>query len=161
MTRYLDHIQSHPRLVSILSSTPASFPSIKFDLDNMPQIERKAPQAKAKKPKAAAAETAAVVEDKAQTTVEAVTAKIGELGVAAQAGAGAAASTIGAAVAGLGEKVKEMTVGSNEPVAAAGDKAFNTKKKEKKPKPAAAAAPEPTGPMPSMIDLRVGHILSG
>ena len=177
LTRYLDHIQSHPALTSILASSdpvPPSFPPIKFDLDNMPNIERKAPQAKEKKPKKpVAADAAAAVEDKAQTTVEAVTAKLGELGVAAQSGAGAAAasvgaaaSSLGAAVAGLGQQVKEMTVGgAAEPAAAApaaegGEKPFNTKKKEKKPKAAAAAAPEPTGPMPSMIDLRVGHILS-
>ena len=77
------------------------------------------------------------------------------MGVAAQAAVG----SVGAAVAGLGEKVKEMTIGGGEgekaaPVDAEG-KPFNTKKKEKKARPAAPAAPEPTGPLPSMIDLRV------
>ncbi|KAL7409249.1 hypothetical protein BDY24DRAFT_403851 [Mrakia frigida] len=160
VTRYLSHIQSHPLLASILTSSdpiPPSFPPITFDLDNLPAIERKAAQAKEKKPKKP---VVAAAEETAKTTVETVTEKIGELGVAAQAAVG----TVGAAVAGLGEKVKEMTIGGGEgakaaPVDAEG-KPFNTKKKEKKARPAAPAAPEPTGPMPSMIDLRVGHILS-
>lgn len=71
----------------------------------------------------------------------------------------AAASAV-AAVAGVIGDVKAAVIGEAETPA---DGAKDGKKKEKKAKPAKVQPVKevPTGPMPSMIDLRVGKVLDG
>ncbi|KAI5450691.1 G4 quadruplex nucleic acid binding protein [Naganishia albida] len=138
VTRYFDHIQ-HLKAVNeartILPNEP--YWLVNFDLDNMPPLERKV-EVKEKKPKkdGAAADASAGKKDKKE------------------------------------KKPAEQTPAETKPVeeakpAAEGEKPQGQKKekkpKEKKPegdkKAAKPAPPPPTGPLPSMIDLRVGKVL--
>jgi aminoacyl tRNA synthase complex-interacting multifunctional protein 1 len=68
----------------------------------------------------------------------------------------------GSAVGAAAEAVKNAVVGEGEAVAAPkeGGKKDKKEKKEKKEKPKVEAKVE-TGPMPSMIDMRVGKVLDG
>lgn len=140
VTRYFDHIQ-HLKAVNeartILPNEP--YWLVNFDLDNMPPLERKV-EVKEKKPKkdGAAADASAGKKDKKE------------------------------------KNPAEQTPAETNPVeeakpAAEGEKPQGQKKekkpKEKKPegdkKAAKPAPPPPTGPLPSMIDLRVGKVLEG
>lgn len=112
-----------------------------FDFDNMPPLERKVEvkEKKAKKGAAppaegAAAAAAAPAAESKPTKAEATAAPAKD-----------AAAPAGAAVA----------EGQQPPAGAKKEK----KVKEKKEKKPAEPAPAPTGPLPSMIDLRVGKVL--
>lgn len=74
--------------------------------------------------------------------------------------AASAAATAGSAVQAVTGAVVEIP--SPETTGGA-NKEADGKKKEKKEKPAKAALAkeEPTGPMPSMIDMRVGRVVEG
>jgi len=89
-------------------------------------------------------------EKKADRVPGTVTAAASAVTDTASAAVAAVTSTAAAVVgSGVGEEVKEGKEG---------------KKKEKKEKPAKAAPAtkeEPSGPMPSMIDMRVGQVLDG
>lgn len=147
VTRYFDHIQHLDPVVEARSQLPDTPFTVKqFDLDNMPPLERKVEvkEKKAKKGGDAAAAPAAKdggKNEKSQPKVAApagvADASKGEASVVPVEGAEGAAAA--AAAAGTNKKEKKQK-----------------EKKEKKPQP---AAPEPTGPMPSMIDLRVGKVL--
>ncbi|OSX59818.1 hypothetical protein POSPLADRAFT_1048287 [Postia placenta MAD-698-R-SB12] len=145
LTRYFDHIQSRPEVrKSALSLAPA-FSTVTFDLENAPTIERKADPPK-KKEKAPAAN--------------------------------AVAETSSAPAAGKGKKGKDApaVVENSAEASKAEAKAPKKEKKEKEKKTPeaaeggkkkaasgggkAAAVDEGAGePVPSMIDLRVGHIV--
>lgn len=141
VTRYFDHIQ-HLKAVNeartILPNEP--YWLVTFDLDNMPPLERKV-EVKEKKPKkegAAADANAGKKEKKEKKPVE--------------------------------QTPAETTTAEAAQPTAEGEKPQGQKKekkpKEKKPegdnKKAAKPAPPPaTGPLPSMIDLRVGKVLEG
>ena len=154
MTRYFAQIQSLPQLSDARQQFPNDFPVVDFDLDNMPKAERKAPAPKVKKAKAAAANAA-------PQSAAAKLAQDGGSGILANVQAAAAG------VAGAAQAVKDAIVGKAEDATAATEGSAapkDAKKKEKKEKkPAAPKKEEPvaTGPLPSMIDLRVGKVLEG
>ncbi|GHJ85364.1 hypothetical protein NliqN6_1766 [Naganishia liquefaciens] len=144
VTRYFDHIQ-HLKAVNDARALLPNEPYwlVNFDLDNMPPLERKV-EVKEKKPKkdAAAAGGADASAEKKSKKAE-----------KEQPAAAAKADT-------PAEAAKPATEGERP----------QGQKKEKKPKekkaegadnkkPAKAAPPPPTGPLPSMIDLRVGKVL--
>ncbi|GBE84916.1 hypothetical protein BKA93DRAFT_735979 [Sparassis latifolia] len=138
VTRYFDHVQSLPSVRKAAEALAPAFSVVTFDLDNAPKAERKPDPPKEKK--------------KAQPAVT-------------------------EAKAGKPEKAKETPavakVNVAEPTASENSgKASKKEKKEKKTSDAAdagkskgaggskAAAEEGSGePVPSMIDLRVGHIV--
>ncbi|RXW23388.1 hypothetical protein EST38_g2450 [Candolleomyces aberdarensis] len=133
VTRYFDHIQSRP---AVRSSADAlqQFPTVTFDLEGAPSVERKAePKKKEKAPKPAAAEGAAdaPAADRKGKKPEAASAAAAEGGEKPQQ-----------------QKKKEKK----------GQEEGSSKKKEKNKAPAAPAADDGE-PVPSMIDLRVGHIV--
>ncbi|KIR40362.1 methionine-tRNA ligase, beta subunit [Cryptococcus deuterogattii 99/473] len=141
--RYFLHIQSLPSVSSARSELPNAYPTLEIDLSTLPAPERKAPAPKVKKEKKAAAPAA-----------ESVPAAEG----AAASVAGAVSAATGAvieAATNAAETVKDAVVGKSE------KDAKKKEKKEKKEKPAKAPKPaaEVTGPMPSMIDMRVGKVL--
>ncbi|CDZ96847.1 nucleic acid-binding protein [Phaffia rhodozyma] len=164
LTRYLLHIQSHPAVAPLL----ANFAPITVDVNALPPLERKSAATKEKKPKKPTEEAKAVATNAAPAAkgaVEGITDKLAGLKVQAEGALGSVAGAVGS----LAESVVGSVVGAkNAVVGQAGDaaqavegqvKKEKKEKKEKKPKAPVVAA-EPTGPMPSMIDLRVGHILS-
>lgn len=145
MTRYFDHIQSRPEVRKAALSLAPAFSTVTFDLENAPTIERKADPPK-KKEKAPAAN--------------------------------AVAETSSAPAAGKGKKGKDApaVVENSAEASKAEAKAPKKEKKEKEKKTPeaaeggkkkaasgggkAAAVDEGAGePVPSMIDLRVGHIV--
>ncbi|KAH9841534.1 uncharacterized protein C8Q71DRAFT_700858 [Rhodofomes roseus] len=142
LTRYFDHIQNRPQVRKAASSLAPAFSLVSFDLENAPKPERKADPPKQKKEKVAAPADAS------------------------------------SAPAAKSKKGKEVASADTKPAdAPAGEaKAPKKEKKEKEKKPAEAAeggkkkekaaggggkaaAEEAGEPVPSMIDLRVGHIV--
>ncbi|KDQ06793.1 hypothetical protein BOTBODRAFT_39333 [Botryobasidium botryosum FD-172 SS1] len=143
ITRYFDHIQNHPSVRSAASSSSDLFPPlVPFDIENAPKVERKAeaPKKKAKKEKE---ETPAT--DAASTSTPAATSKGDPAEKKESAGD---ASKKDKKKKEPKEKGKEAAVGTP----AAGKKAGGGGA-------AAAADAESSEPVPSMIDLRVGHIV--
>ena len=143
--RYFLHIQSLPPVESAQKSLPNSFPPVSVDVTSLPPADRKAvaPVAKPKKekkstPPAGVVETAVAGASAAATAVSAA--------------AVAASATVASGV----EAVKEAVVGAPN----GSDAKKEKKPKEKKDKPAPIVK-EDTGPMPSMIDMRVGKVLEG
>ncbi|CAD6573333.1 MAG: G4 quadruplex nucleic acid binding protein [Tremellales sp. Tagirdzhanova-0007] len=136
LLRYFLHIQSLPPVQSALSSLPNSFPPLSVDVSTLPIPPRQAVvvPAKLKKEKKPA---------QAEGSVASVAAEVSAAAAAVSIGAASAASTVVNAVAG------------------SGDDKTDAKKGQKKEKPAKAVAhkEEPSGPMPSMIDMRVGKVL--
>lgn len=137
LTRYFDHIQTRPSVRKAADALSPSFPLVSFDLDNMPKLDRKADPPK-KKEKAAKASPPEAVESK--------------------------------------EKSVKQPKQPKEAVAKEGGEAQKKEKKEKAPKEKGAAGDAASGkkaagggknapaedagePVPSMIDLRVGHIV--
>ena len=142
--RYFLQIQSLHSVQSAQSKNPNSFPPLDVDVSTLTTPERKviAPPKKEKK-------------DKKPVAAEATTA--GGI-VGAVTGAVAAA---GSAVGSAAEAVKNAVVGEGEAAAPKeGGRKDKKEKKEKKEKPKVEAKVE-TGPMPSMIDMRVGKVLDG
>jgi len=143
LTRYFDHIQSRPQVRSAAAALAPAFSVVTFDFENAPKPERKADPPK-KKEKAPASNAAAE------------------------------ASTASAASKGKKGKEAPATVENPGEAAVEEPKTQKKEKKEKKEKVpqdgekkkagggggAKAAADEGSGePVPSMIDLRVGHII--
>ncbi|TFK27982.1 nucleic acid-binding protein [Coprinopsis marcescibilis] len=135
VTRYFDHIQSKP-IVRKSADALQQFGPIPIDVDNAPKVERKVEPVKRKekapKPEQAT-ETAVPTEKKGKGKKE-------------------AASTDSAPAERAQKKEKVKKEGNEE---------GGSKKKEKQKAPAAPAAPaaDDGPPVPSMIDLRVGHIV--
>lgn len=145
--RYFLHIQSLPSVSSARSELPNAYPTVEIDLSTLPAPERKAPAPKVKKEKKApAAESAPAAAAAAEGAAASVTGAVS-----------AAVGTIAEAATNATESVKEAVVGKPE------KDGKKKEKKEKKEKPAKAPKPvaEVTGPMPSMIDMRVGKVLDG
>ncbi|OCF78868.1 methionine-tRNA ligase, beta subunit [Kwoniella mangroviensis CBS 8886] len=147
LLRYFLQIQSLESVQSAQKSLPNSFPSLELDISSLPTPERKAPPPKVKKEKKPAAPAAGGV---TETVTNAVSGAVNAATSAAGAVAGTAANTANA--------VKDAVVGSSAATQKGGKK---KEKKEKKEKPAKAqpVKEEPTGPLPSMIDMRVGKVL--
>ncbi|KAF5385638.1 hypothetical protein D9757_005447 [Collybiopsis confluens] len=130
VTRYFDHIQSIPPVRSIANAS-SSFSVVNLDLTNAPKIERAADAPKKK-------------EKKDATTPEPTSST-------------PATSALPAANEGKGQK-KEKKEKKEKPAIA--DTAKENKKEGKKAASGKSTpAPDEGEPVPSMIDLRVGHIL--
>ncbi|CAK7213138.1 G4 quadruplex nucleic acid binding protein [Sporothrix bragantina] len=151
------------RLVDFVQNSPAIFGLAVADADKVavdaeevlyvaPPVDAKAEKERLKKEKAAAAAAAAAGGAAPAATTESKElpdrtkkqdkkATAGETGVPAGAAAVAAAAAAGAAGAPEGAPTKKK------------------EKKEKQARPPKAAPPPPAPPSPSLIDLRVGHIL--
>ncbi|WWC72900.1 methionine-tRNA ligase, beta subunit [Kwoniella pini CBS 10737] len=146
LLRYFLQIQSLESVKSAQKELPNSFPSLDIDLSSLAVPERKAPPPKVKKDKKPAAATAGGV---TETVTNAVN--------AAASTASAAVSAATETAVNAASAVKDAVVGGSAPVEG-GKKKEKKEKKEKAPKPAAVKE-EPTGPLPSMIDMRVGKVL--
>ncbi|WRT69296.1 methionine-tRNA ligase, beta subunit [Kwoniella shivajii] len=152
LLRYFLQIQSLEPVQSAQKSLPNSFPSLDIDLSSLPTPERKAPPPKVKKDKKPAAAADASAGGVTETVTGAVSAAVGA--------ATSAATTVAETAVSAATSVKEAVVGPSTPAAVPEGK--KKEKKEKKEKPAKnqpAAKEEPTGPLPSMIDMRVGRVL--
>lgn len=143
--RYFLQIQSLLAVQTAQAQQPNSFPPLDIDISTLPLPERQvvAPVKKDKKPKGAAAQAADSASASASTVAETVT-----------AAASSVVSAATATVASAAETVKAAVVGGEERATPAPKK----EKKEKKEKPKPAPVVE-TGPLPSMIDMRVGKVL--
>ncbi|KIK99643.1 hypothetical protein PAXRUDRAFT_131689 [Paxillus rubicundulus Ve08.2h10] len=130
VTRYFDHIQAHPSVQAAAQASLPAFAAVSFDLESAPKIERKQ-ELPRKKEKAPKPAEQPAVEEKAP----------------------AAASSN----AGAGQPPKEK----KEKKEKKKDVASVVEDGGKKKGGAAARAPvEDAGePVPSMIDMRVGHII--
>ncbi|WWC63788.1 methionine-tRNA ligase, beta subunit [Kwoniella dejecticola CBS 10117] len=154
LLRYFLQIQSLDSVKSAQKELPNSFPSLDIDLSSLPVPERKAPPPKVKKDKKAAPAPAAGV---AETVTNAVN--------AAASSASAAVSAATETAVNAASAVKDAVVGGSPSAPVEGGKGNgNGQKKEKKEKKekapkAPAVKEEPTGPLPSMIDMRVGRVL--
>ncbi|KAF5369574.1 hypothetical protein D9758_002684 [Tetrapyrgos nigripes] len=132
VTRYFDHIQSSP-LVRESADSTSSFPVVSFDFSNAPKLERpaEAPKKKEKAPKDAnAPSTSAAAANPEAKSTDAEGSK----------------------------KEKKEKKEKNKDKAVAGADA-GAKKDGKKAGGKNAPAADEGEPVPSMIDLRVGHIL--
>ncbi|KIM43369.1 hypothetical protein M413DRAFT_444195 [Hebeloma cylindrosporum] len=132
VTRYFDHIQSNPSVRTSAQGLGESFKTLSFDLEGAPKPERKveAPKKKEKAPKAPAAEQTAPAASASKET-----------------SSSSPANQEKAQKKEKKEKKKEVTA------EAGGSKDTAGKKGGKAPQP------EDAEPVPSMIDLRVGHIV--
>ncbi|KAF8964226.1 hypothetical protein BDZ97DRAFT_1660529 [Flammula alnicola] len=139
VTRYFDHVQSESAIRTSADSLAAAFKVISFDIDNAPKSERKAEPSKKKEkaPKAPAADSPAPTN-------------------AAPAQPSASSSE----QAGKTQK-KEKKEKKKEAAADAGGNDASSSKKSGGGKAAGGKAPaaDEGEPVPSMIDLRVGHIV--
>ncbi|KAI5122791.1 hypothetical protein M0805_000135 [Coniferiporia weirii] len=139
LTRYFDHIQSRPAVRKAADALAPAFSLVSFDLDNMPKPERKPdpPKKKEKAPKTPG--VAPVVVDAEATPKET---KGSTSGAAPTAKEGAPKKEK--------KEKKEPKEKAATPEGGAGKKAGGKN---------APAAEESGEPVPSMIDLRVGHIV--
>jgi aminoacyl tRNA synthase complex-interacting multifunctional protein 1 len=151
VTRYFDHIQSRPSVRTSAEGLAPAFSLVSFDLEGAPKLERKPDPPKEKKKPAAA-----------DTSAKPTKGKKG-----------------GDAAAVIETTPAAADVGSSPPVADPGTDEKKAQKKEKKEKGKkeesaaitegkkkgaggggkAAPAEDAGEPVPSMIDLRVGHIV--
>ncbi|KAI1789594.1 nucleic acid-binding protein [Ganoderma leucocontextum] len=140
ITRYFDHVQSRSSVRKAAESLAPAFSVVSFNLENAPPQERKADPPKEKKSKASTP-----APDGIDAAVK-----------AEKAGKAAAKADKAATKGDEGKKVAES--GEKE------GKAQKKEKKAKEPKEPKAAEKKPAAedagpPVPSMIDLRVGHIV--
>ncbi|KZV70199.1 nucleic acid-binding protein [Peniophora sp. CONT] len=129
VTRYFDHIQAQPSVRKSAEALAPAFANVTFDFTNAPPAVRKAPEVKKKEKK-----PAAVVEGAAAAAPAAKEAKEVKKGEASK------------------EKAPKEKKEKTAPVE-------GKQKKEKGGKAPAAPAEDAGEPIPSMIDLRVGHII--
>ena len=135
MTRYFDHIQCRPPIRASAESFGDAFKLLAFDLENAPKTERKTEPPK-KKEKASKETVSASAQNSA---IESTTKK-------------ASNSSTPSQEPGKDRKDKHKAAAAAEPV---NSKGSNSKKGN------AAKPPADDEPVPSMIDLRVGHIVDG
>ncbi|KAH9936283.1 nucleic acid-binding protein [Fomitopsis serialis] len=142
LTRYFNHIQNRPQVRKAASSLAPAFSLVAFDLENAPKPERKADPPKQKKEKAA-------VPADASSAPAAKGKKGKEVAAAEVAPADTAAAEAKPSKKEKKEKEKKPAEGPE-----------GGKKKEKAAGGGGKAAAEDAGePVPSMVDLRVGHIV--
>ena len=140
MTRYFDHIQCRPPIRVCAESFGDTFKPLSFDLENAPKTERKTEPPKKKE----------------KTTKGTVSTSAQDFAIESTKDAPNSLTP----VSGEGEKgqkkdkKEKQKVVAGEPVNSKG----STSKKGNVAKPPAADEGEP---VPSMIDLRVGHIVDG
>ncbi|EIW59492.1 nucleic acid-binding protein [Trametes versicolor FP-101664 SS1] len=137
ITRYFDHVQHRASIRKAAEPLAPAFSIVAFNLENAPHQERKA-EAPKKKEKAKAAPATEAETPAAPVKAEKAAAKAEKKAKTEQ-----------------GEKAAEQPQ--------EGAKELKTQKKEKKVKEPKAAEKKPAEdagePSPSMIDLRVGHIV--
>ncbi|TFY57644.1 hypothetical protein EVG20_g8462 [Dentipellis fragilis] len=137
VTRYFDHIQSIPPVRKSADALSPAFSHIAFDFTNAPAIERKAPEPKkAAKPAQSEQAPAKPAKETPASSSDASNPKA----EAKDAGEGKAQKKE------KKEKKKEGAEGADGKKKAGGGKA-------------AAPAEDAGEPIPSMVDLRVGHII--
>ena len=135
MTRYFDHIQCRPPIRASAESFGDAFRLLTFDLENAPKTERKTEPPK-KKEKALKETLSASAQNSAiESTKEASN-----------------SSTPSVEESKKDRKDKHKAAGAAEPTNSKG----SSNKKGNVAKPQADDEP-----VPSMIDLRVGHIVDG
>ncbi|KIJ64439.1 hypothetical protein HYDPIDRAFT_111763 [Hydnomerulius pinastri MD-312] len=132
ITRYFDHIQTQPSVLTAAQALSPAFATVSFDFESAPKIERKqeAPKKKEKAPKAAEQPTA----DAKAPEVETSSAKADQAPKEKKE---------------KKEKKKEAAAASEEGGKKKGGAAASGK----------ALAEDAGEPVPSMIDMRVGHII--
>jgi len=134
ITRYFDHIQTRPSVQAAAQASSPAFATVSFDLESAPKIERKQepPKKKEKAPKPA---EQPAVEDKAPA---------------------AASSNAGADQPPKEKKEKKE---KKKDVASAAEEGGKKKGGAAVAGGKAPAAEDAGEPAPSMIDMRVGHII--
>ncbi|KAI0269839.1 hypothetical protein BC834DRAFT_863577 [Gloeopeniophorella convolvens] len=135
LTRFFDHIQSRPAVRTSAAALAPAFDLVSLDLASAPAVERKPLEAKKKDKPAKAADAAA-----------------------ASAAPPAPAAKAERAEARKADDKEAKPSKKKEKKEAASEKPEG-KKKADGGKAAPAPADDAGGPVPSMIDLRVGHIL--
>jgi len=133
LTRYFDHVQTRPSVRKAADSVNPPFAPITFDLDGMPKLERKADPPK-KKDKPAKAEKAPEPSE-------------------------AAGLTEGKAQTKDKKEKKDKKEPKEKGQAAAAEVGSSKKGAASSGGKSAPTAEDSGEPVPSMIDLRVGHIL--
>ena len=137
MTRYFDHIQCRPPIRASAESFGDSFKLLAFDLENAPKMERKTEPPK-KKERASKETVSASAQDSAIESTK-------------EASNSSTSFSIEGKEPKKDRKDKHKAV-ATEPVNSKGSS-------NKKGNPAKPLADDE--PVPSMIDLRVGHIVDG
>ncbi|CAK7240732.1 MAG: G4 quadruplex nucleic acid binding protein [Sporothrix thermara] len=146
IVRLVDYVQNSP---AVFGLTVADADKVAIDAEEVlyvaPPVDAKAEKERLKKEKAAAAAAAAGAPEAKELPdrTKKQDKKEAEAGAAAAAPAAAAAAAAAASAAGAPE----------------GAPTKKKEKKEKQARPPKAAPPPPAPPSPSLIDLRVGHIL--
>lgn len=141
ITRYFDHIQNQKPIRAAVAPFEPVFGVVYFDFDNAPAVERKTEPPKKKEKKAAAAP---VQENSPAAPTPAAPTP--------------AAPTAVEAEAPPPQKQEKSQKKEKKEKKDAGSEEGGKKNKGAKAAPAAEDAGEP---VPSMIDLRVGHIVDG
>lgn len=130
VTRYFDHIQTRPSVLAAASALSPEFSSVSFDFASAPPIERKVDAPKKKEKAAAVAEP---VEPTSTSVAASKEDKSPE------------------------DRPKEKKEKKKD--AAAADNGGKKKEKASAPAGGKAVAEDAGEPVPSMIDLRIGHIV--
>lgn len=139
LTRYFDHIQNYPSVRKSADALSPSFSLVPIDIENAPKLERKADPPKEKKKKTTATEASA-----------APPAESGK----ASAAAGPPSESSAPAESSKVQKKEKKDKKEKKEAGEGGDKG-----KKKGGESAKAAADDSGEPVPSMIDMRVGHIV--
>jgi len=135
LTRYFDHIQTHPAVRSHAGQYEPTFSLVHFDLENAPVVERKAEPAKKKEKKEKVADSAEGAKEKITEVASSTKNRVAEL------------------VDGKAQKKEKKEKKEAAP------KAEEAGKKKGGATQKAVVAEDAGEPIPSMIDLRVGHIV--
>jgi aminoacyl tRNA synthase complex-interacting multifunctional protein 1 len=138
VTRYFDHIQCRPPIRASAESFGDTFKLLAFDLENAPKTERKTELPKKK--------------EKASKETVPTSTQVSAIESTKDA---SNASTI---VSGEGEKGKKDKKDKQKAVAV---EPVNSKGSNSKKGNVAKPGADEGEPVPSMIDLRVGHIVDG
>jgi aminoacyl tRNA synthase complex-interacting multifunctional protein 1 len=139
VTRYFDHIQHRPPIRASAESFGDNFKILAFDLENAPKTERKGEPPKKK-------EKASKEPVPASTQVSAIEST-------------KEYSNFSTPVSGEGEKGQRKDKKDKQKAVAA--EPVNSKGSSSKKGNVAKPAADEGEPVPSMIDLRVGHIVDG
>jgi aminoacyl tRNA synthase complex-interacting multifunctional protein 1 len=137
VTRYFDHIQTRRQVRSAAALTIPPFALVSFDIESAPKPRRtvEPPKKKEKAPKVA--NEAATTPKTKVTALEAAPAASDAVGKKSE----------------KKDRKEPKEKKNNGPVVESGGKKASGK--------SGGTANEPTAPVPSMIDLRVGHIIDG
>lgn len=130
VTRYFDHIQTRPSVLAAASALSPEFSSVSFDLASAPLIERKVDAPKKK-------EKAAAVAEQVEPT----------------------ATSVAASKEDKSPEDRPKEKKEKKKDAAAADNGGKKKEKASAPAGGKAVAEDAGEPVPSMIDLRIGHIV--